>query len=135
MACKTFSLFVKSVIRWLVPPRVAPSVLSGSVCVFSVALLLGFRSGSTFGGTVRVGLGSIDDDMGLDSISCASSVVVSASGINRVDDRVGKCWVANDGQVVHEPYAYEDAVWVDVVVGVASVALDHVIASCKCCKL
>ena len=57
----------------------------------------------------------IQDDVGLGSVTYASSRWLCASVVDGVDDGVDECWVTDDGLVVHEPDVYHSSGWGDLI--------------------
>ena len=74
-------------------------------------------------------LGGVNDGVCLDAVANSSSFGVLASDVDGVDDGVHEYGVTYDGLVIHQPYVDQSTVWVNVVVGVVGVVLEHVVAS------
>ena len=69
--------------------------------------------------------GCIEYDVRFDSVPDASSFRVLASSVDGVDDRVGEPGVADNGWIVRDPDVHESSVWVDGVVGIVGVMVEH----------
>ena len=67
----------------------------------------------------------VEYGVGVDSVSNASSFGVFAGCVDGVDNGVGESGVAHHRLVAHDPDVHKSSIWVNGVVGIVGVVVEH----------